>query len=141
MSARKPWTDAENVALAYLYFEMFDYAIAGRKYNKAYLIRIARELDCPLTHYPFAGNLTERSRGSIEAKLMNASACHVDILIRSGFASELNNVKARTMDGYGYRALSNYQKSLKTANKLPHTGTYVKEYSHLWEECGNLVQV
>ena len=99
MTTRKPWTDNENAALATLYFTMLDAAIAGKPYNKAQLIRKSQEvsnyLDAPLF---------TRSRGSIEAKLMNASACHVD-LVRN----------ATTMDGYGYRALSNYQKSLKSA--------------------------
>jgi hypothetical protein len=103
MTTRKPWTDTENAALAALYFAMLDAAITGEKYNKAAMIRA----------YQFAGKdqpfmaasaLAARSRGSIEAKLMNASAAHRDLF-----------PDAVTMDGFGYRALANYQKALRDA--------------------------
>lgn len=92
-----PWADEENRAICELYFQMLDAATEGRSYNKAAMIRKAQ--------YPepeFRGPLWNRSRGSIEAKLMNCSAAHRDL--REGHT---------TMDGYGYRALSNYQASLK----------------------------
>ncbi len=109
-----PWTDAENAALVTLYFTMLDHATAGEAYNKAVMIREAQG-EAPNTSpttgientlhsaVSKAAPLRDRSRGSIEAKLMNASAAHADL---DG---------APTMDGYGYRALSNYQKTLKDA--------------------------
>ena len=98
-----PWNDAENGALVALYFVMLERAIAGDAYNKAAMIR--NEIDQPdapnrLMTYPLA----DRSRGSVEAKLMNASAAHRDLV-----------PGATTMDGYGYRCLSNYQAALKDA--------------------------
>jgi len=100
-----PWNDQENAALVALYFAMLDKAIAGQSYNKAAMIRREREqLDLdhvPGQRVPF---LADRSRGSIEAKLMNASAAHLAI-----------DPEATTMAGYGYKAWGNYQSSLKDA--------------------------
>ncbi len=103
MTTRTPWTDPENAAIVALYFAMLDRAAyAGEPYNKASMIRQARgEV---VSDAPYAGKLTARSRGSIEAKLMNCSAAHRDL-----------NPQAVTMDSYGYRCLSNYQKALKVA--------------------------
>ena len=99
-----PWSDRENHALVALYFVMLDNAVAGKPYNKAAMIRSAQQNPEHASDGSFAGNLSERSRGSIESKLMNASACHMDL--------ERGDV---TMHGYGYRALSNYQATLKQA--------------------------
>ncbi|MCK5090029.1 MAG: hypothetical protein KAQ88_08620 [Hyphomicrobiaceae bacterium] len=90
-----PWNDSENRALIGLYFEMLDKAVIGTPYNKAAMIRNARSMATE-------GGLN-RSRGSIEAKLMNASAAHRDL------GGEV------TMDGFGYRCLTNYQAALKAA--------------------------
>lgn len=105
----KAWTPEENRALVALYFEMLGKATAGEQYNKAALIRVAqngiglRDLNSGCNAAtPFVGLLNARSRGSIEAKLMNVSAAHRDL-----------DPNAITMDGYGYRALSNYQAHLK----------------------------
>ena len=95
-----PWNDAENAALIRLYFDMLGFAVAGHSYNKAGMIRTYQFSD--EGKHPEA--LAARSRGSIEAKLMNASAAHRDLV--DG---------ATTMDGYGYRCLSNYQAALKAA--------------------------
>lgn len=106
-TTRKPWTDDENRALVALYFEMLDCATAGRPYNKAALIRIAQNASnhaAKTFDYPFTGRLKDRSRGSIEAKLMNATAAHRDLCSND-----------ETMDSHGYRALPNYQASLKSA--------------------------
>ena len=107
----KAWTPEENRAVCALYFTMLDKAVPGEKYNKAALIRVAQDGIGPrdlseTCNYatPFVGLLNARSRGSIEAKLMNCSAAHADL--ESG---------AVTMDGYGYRALSNYQAALRDA--------------------------
>lgn len=105
-----PWSDEENAALVALYFEMLDYATTGRQYSKAGMIREARGegIDArnaePWATWP----LVARSKGSIEAKLMNATACHRDVSAESGG-------NAVTMDTFGYRALPNYQATLKTA--------------------------
>lgn len=100
-----PWNDAQNRALISLYFAMLDAAIPGQQYSKAGMVRAAQGTQ-PATPFTeaFAGQLEDRSRGSIEAKLMNASAAHRDLV--DG---------AITMDGYGYRCLSNYQAALKAA--------------------------
>ena len=105
-----PWNDTENGALVALYFVMLDNAQAGKPYNKAAMIRCAQENPEHPSQGSFAGNLSERSRGSIEAKLMNASAAHRDLV-----ASSVDNPELHTMDGHGYRCLSNYQADLKTA--------------------------
>lgn len=93
-----PWNEAENAALVALYFSMLDKAVKGNAYNKAAMVRYQQ-----IGANGVAGPLFSRSKGSIEAKLMNASAAHRDL---GG---------AVTMDGYGYRCLSNYQASLKDA--------------------------
>lgn len=98
MTNRTPWTPAENRALAVLYFRMLFCARMGASYNKAAMIRDAQGTD------EKPGSLHGRTRGSIEAKLMNASAAHRDL-----------EPGAVTMDGYGYRALANYQGSLRDA--------------------------
>ena len=109
-TTRTPWTPAENAALVRLYFAMLDRAIAGRPYNKAAMIRSAQTVD---THYSdgIAGKLANRSRGSIEAKLMNATACHEDLIA----AGLVNDADCETMDSHGYRALPNYQRALRDA--------------------------
>ena len=111
MTKRAPWTDQENAALVALYFAMLDEAIAGRPYNKAAMIR-KEQLGhlMPRGNPEATGPLKVRSRGSIEAKLMNARAAHRDVSAESGG-------QASTMDGYGYRCLSNYQATLKDAMK------------------------
>ncbi len=106
MTTRKPWTDAENAALIVLYFAMLDHAMLGEQYNKAAMIRNQQALPSQSVHAAPCGPLAARTRGSIEAKLMNASAAHADL-----------DPHADTMDVFGYRALSNYQKSLKVAMK------------------------
>lgn len=116
MTKRAPWTDQENAALVALYFAMLDEAIAGRPYNKAAMIRQFRgehqdRHNLELSDY--VGPLRNRSRGSIEAKLMNASAAHRDCYL----CSDGDLGEPETMDGHGYRALPNYQKSLKDAMK------------------------
>jgi hypothetical protein len=95
-----PWNDIENAAIIRLYFDMLGFAVAGHQYNKAGMIRSYQFTD--EGKHPEA--LSNRSRGSIEAKLMNTSAAHRDLL-----------PDATTMDGYGYRCLSNYQGALKVA--------------------------
>ena len=98
MTKRTAWTHAENEDLVRLYFLMLDRATAGKPYNKAEMIRTAQGTD------EKPGPLHGRTRGSIEAKLMNASAAHRDL-----------DAGAVTMDGFGYRALANYQASLRDA--------------------------
>jgi hypothetical protein len=84
---------------------MLDKAVDGAAYNKAAMIRNAQDIYWMNQNQPDAPTaLDARSRGSIEAKLMNASAAHRDI-----------DPDATTMDCYGYRALSNYQAALKQA--------------------------
>ena len=103
-----PWNDQENRALVALYFTMLDLATAGKQYNKAAMIRAAiagmapRELNTMYANESFLGKLPNRSRGSIEAKLMNASAAHRDLV-----------PGAETMATHGYKAWGNYQATLK----------------------------
>jgi hypothetical protein len=99
-----PWSAEENKAICSLYFEMLDAAINGHPYSKAAMIRDAQDHEQASTDNDYTGELDTRSKGSIEAKLMNCTAAHRDL--RPG---------AITMDGYGYRALSNYQATLKDA--------------------------
>ena len=110
------WTDKENAAVVALYFAMLDHATQGTPYNKRAMIRDTQTFtyDSGLT---LDGPLHARSKGSIEAKLMNCTAAHA--ALRPG---------AVTMDGYGYRALSNMQGALKAAmrreveRRETHTG-------------------
>jgi len=99
-----------------LYFAMLDKAIVGRPYNKAAMIRTVQFYDlqrtCPA---PLSG----RSRGSIEAKLMNCSAAHLDVLTAQHTPPIADSVAmanvSQTMHDHGYRCLANYQASLKVA--------------------------
>lgn len=93
MTTRRPWTDQENRALIALYFRMLDRAVAGKPYNKAAMIRELTDVRTP--------QLPMRSKHGIEAKLMNATACHARLAPND-----------ETMNEHGYRALPNYQKSL-----------------------------
>ncbi len=100
----KPWTAAENEAVIDLYFGMLGRAKSGVAYSKAAMIRAAQgQAEIPTTGYTITfGPLASRSKGSIEFKLMNCSAAHLDI-----------DPGATTMHGFGYRELSNYQADLK----------------------------
>lgn len=91
MAARKAWSPAENWAVALLYRRMLKAATSGQPYNKRAMLREA-----------MAGQLSERSKGSIEFKLMNCSAAHAQL-----------DPEAVTMADYGYKALPNTQKVLK----------------------------
>ena len=92
MTRQPKWDDRENRNVIALYFEMLDKAQGGDIYNKAAMIRYSQGSDDPadLGSVEFADFIWDtlglRSRGSIEAKLMNV---------------------------YGYRCLSNYQADLK----------------------------
>lgn len=103
-----PWTDQENADLVSLYFDMLDRTVAGELLNKAKLIRSHQCIDgC---HQP----LSSRSKGSIEFKLMNATAAHVSLL--NDHIERFGEPDHRdTMHSHGYRALANYQKGLKDA--------------------------
>ena len=108
MARPTPWNDEENAACVALYFYMLALAISGENYNKAALIRAAqgKAKDGERAPAPPApvGTLIERSRASIEMKLMNCSAAH----------AKLDPI-AVTMDGFGYRAMPNYQAALENA--------------------------
>lgn len=111
MTKKTPWTTEENAALCALYFAMLDKAKQGQPYNKAAMIRNVQANPLQAVDDTPRGPLAARSRGSIEAKLMNASAAHRDLNQESG----ISGYSAITMDGYGYRCLSNYQAALKAA--------------------------
>lgn len=105
MTIRKAWTGSENAGVAVLYFDMLDLAVSGQAYNKAAMIRNLQK-----------GILSDRSRGSIESKLMNASAAHADIAPND-----------TTMSGFGYRPLSNYQATLRDAIKAERIKRYLRD--------------
>ena len=100
---RKPkWTPEENAACIALYFRMRKHVDDGANYNKAAMIRAARgENPNPLDNLHGAP-LANRTRQSIEAKLMNVTACLHDL--------ERSDV---SMTAHGYRPLSNYQADLR----------------------------
>ena len=105
-ATRKAWTDSENAALVALYFTMLDAALMHRPYCKAAMIRDQQTGFDP-TNGAVAfdqGPLFNRTKQSIEFKLMNASAAHGHL-----------DPHADTMDVFGYRAMPNYQASLKDA--------------------------
>lgn len=104
MTKSPAWTPAENTALVALYFAMLDRATTGQPYNKAAMIRHAMntiERDHP---NEYGGILYNRSKQSIEFKLMNATAAHQALM-----------PDAETMHGHGYRAMPNMQAALKQA--------------------------
>ena len=104
MTRPAPWTDEENSAVVALYFIMLDHAIAGEKYNKAAMIRREQEqLDLDHPDGQRVPWLADRSRGSIEAKLMNVTGVLIDL--------GRDDV---SMAEHGYRPMSNYQSDLKT---------------------------
>lgn len=99
---RKPsWNNTENAALTALYFSMRKRVDDGVEYNKAAMIRKAQGEES--WQHPYAGRLADRSRGSIEAKLMNVTAVLHDL--------DRDDV---SMAEHGYRPMSNYQSDLKT---------------------------
>ena len=106
-----PWTDAENAGCCALYLVMQRFAATGKAYNKAGMIRVAQGNPKPQdldisgdNHEPgIFCRLAERSRPSIEMKLMNLSA-----VMESIGRPELS------MSEHGYRAMPNYQSNLKT---------------------------
>lgn len=101
---RKPkWAPEENGALVALYFSMRGRVDDGVDYNKAGMIRAVRG-DNPNRLDNVAETILEnRSRGSIEAKLMNVTAVLHDL--------GRDDV---SMAEHGYRPLVNYQADLKT---------------------------
>jgi hypothetical protein len=105
MTRSKPWTLEEQAQAVALYFRMRQAVDTGRQYNKAQMIRAAQGIGrgnlepAPGIEYP----LQNRSRGSIEAKLMNVTAVLHDLGRHDVSMAE-----------HGYRPLSNYQAELKT---------------------------
>ena len=103
MMTRKPaWKAEENAACIALYFLMRKAVDDGIEYNKAAMIREQqtgiKSAHCINNRGPLAG----RSKGSIEAKLMNVTAVLHD-LDRADVS----------MASHGYRPLSNYQRDLR----------------------------
>ena len=118
------WTDKEQQQAIDLYMQMRWCVTSGRKYSKAAMIRDA-----------IADGL-ERSKGSIESKLMNISACFLTL-----------NMPDLSMDQHGYKALVNYQASLldavrnRIASNEPqatnYTGNRASNYANLWQQLFN----
>jgi hypothetical protein len=94
------WTSEENAAVVALYFLMRRKVDKDELYNKAAMIRSAQNGHGGGEAY--AGLLIDRSRGSIEAKLMNVTAVLHDL--------DRHDV---SMANHGYRPLSNYQADLR----------------------------
>jgi ABC-type transport system substrate-binding protein len=103
---KAPWNDTENRALCALYFAMRSKVDQGKEYNKAAMIREAMTGTAEIGGCTIirSAPLKDRSKGSIEAKLMNLTAVLHDIG-RAQFS----------MAEHGYRPLSNYQSDLKQA--------------------------
>lgn len=105
-----PWADKENADCVALYFVMLGLATTGQSYSKAHMIRTVRA-DTKPNELAIAaglqcsdwGTLEDRSRASIEMKLMNCTAAHAKLQ------------DGPTMDNHGYRAMPNYQAQLETA--------------------------
>lgn len=113
MSRPAPWNPAENRAICALYHAMWRRLQDGEKLNKAALIRVAQNGIGPrdLSHdtveeaVPFAKRLETRSKGSIEAKLMNVTAV----------LEETPPLDQFSLIADGYVPMSNYQAALKVA--------------------------
>ncbi len=102
MTRQPKWVPEENGALVALYFSMRGRVDDGVDYNKAGMIRAVRG-DNPNRLDNVAETILEnRSRGSIEAKLMNVTAVLHDL-----------GREDVSMAEHGYRPLSNYQADLK----------------------------
>jgi len=109
--SRQPWTQDEITALLAAYGQLVDAQAAGLYLSKAALVRSL-----------MAGPCIERSKGSIEAKLMNLSAACV--LAGCGYVK-------------GYKPAPNMQRILvplvaawianRRANNLPLPGTFPQE--------------
>ena len=113
MTRPTPWTPEENRALVALYFTMLDKAIRAQPYSKAAMIRTAQSSGENVgIQNGYHGQLPNRSKQSVEFKLMNATAAHICILTAAGKSTEGPH---QTMDGFGYRAMPNYQAALKDA--------------------------
>jgi hypothetical protein len=126
MTNRTPWQDAENQPLVTMYFTMLDAQLDGQRYSKADIIRAYRGE--PQNSQPAVDGapLANRSRGSIEFKLMNASAAHADII--NDYIEEHGEPASRdTMHSHGYRALPNYQAALRTAMQVEITRRYMAD--------------
>jgi hypothetical protein len=108
-----PWTPEENRALLALYFAMLDKAVYGKSYNKAAMIREVQQHESDDGGPSHPGPLVNRSRGSIEAKLMNASAAHRDLINEHIQQLDSEPLYRDTMATYGYKAWGNYQATLK----------------------------
>ncbi len=108
MTRSPPWSTEENVAVVALYFEMLDAEQYQQRYSKADMIRAVRGEPQTSCFAPDPAPLANRSRGSIEFKLMNASAAHADL-------NKANKLTGETMHDHGYRELPNYQADLKLA--------------------------
>ena len=96
------WTSEENAAVIALYFMMRHKVDKGELYNKAAMIREAQGHETPNSPGGSISPLANRSRGSIEAKLMNVTAVLHDL--------DRHDV---SMANHGYRPLSNYQADLR----------------------------
>jgi hypothetical protein len=92
MTKSPAWTEPEIRAVVELYAMMRRHVNTGEPYNKA---RMIRNQQGPI------GQLRDRSRGSIEAKLMNITGA-LDRLGRDDLS----------MSEHGYRPLANMQKAL-----------------------------
>jgi len=110
MTSGKAWTEAEQAAAITAYNLMLAADNSGTKYNKAAFNRALRSEDTAKDllsigaagwPHDFAlGALAARSRGAVEAKMMNISAAREKL--------GLPILK-------GYKAAGNYQRSLETA--------------------------
>ena len=85
VTTRKAWTPANNRAVITLYNKFLALQQSGEKYQKAASVRALAEKQ-------------DRTKGSVECKLMNISAIHQNLL-------QLPIVK-------GYKALDNYNHDL-----------------------------
>lgn len=107
MSGAGPWTDNEIRYVLILYRSMWWHASHGEDYNKAQMIRDARQERTQPAGFkamPYTAELRNRSKGSIEMKLMNVTA-----------ALESIGRDDLSMAEHGYRPMTNMQKSLKDA--------------------------
>ena len=100
------WTDRENAAICALYFAMLDATLSNVRFNKRGVIRFMQGDggDYLPALVDMRGTLHARSRGSIEAKLMNCTAAHESL-----------EAGAHSMAEHGYRPLTRYQSALRIA--------------------------
>lgn len=111
MTVGKAWSDSEVAAAVALYFAMLGLSLNGLAFNKRAMIREATQESTQPAGFkacPYTAELRDRSRQSVEMKLMNVTACINSLAQEHG-------TNYQSMEFAGYKPLNSYQAALKIA--------------------------